>query len=230
MPHNLKDYFLIIILLVGTRHTQVNAELLNPDPTRFSNAFEQFKVSDKSFALPVGKLTLFTGSSSIRRWKSLASDFPEITLVNRGFGGSHISDVIYYYNNLFPRYRPKQIIFYCGENDLWSGKSVDQVFKDFQTLWYKINMDLPNTKLIYLSCKPSPKRFKKWNIYQSLNLRIKNLCLRNQKLFFVDLTPTLLNPNFTFNKKFWDEDQLHVNQLGYGLWKKWLHPVLHLSR
>jgi lysophospholipase L1-like esterase len=198
----------------------------NPDPERFSDSFAKFDQEDGDKPPILSSLTLFTGSSSIRRWESLSSDFPRLTLLNRGFGGAHISDVIHFYKQLFIRYRPERIVFYCGENDLWSGKSVTQVLNDFHVLWTKLKEDLPGAQLIYLSCKPSPQRISKWYIYQNLNLRIKNKCLRDSQLSFVNLAPTLLKPNLTFHPGLWAADNLHVNQAGYDRWKHWLGPIL----
>jgi len=203
-----------------------STESKSPDPLRFAKDFEKFADLDQEQSSTPEKITLFTGSSSIRLWKSLEEDFAELSPLNRGFGGAHISDVLFYYDLLFSLYRPHQIVFYCGENDLWSGKPVDQVFQDFSSLWKRIGKDLPLTQLIYLSCKPSPKRFSKWNLYQSLNLKIKNVCLREEKLTFIDLSPTLLLPNMTFHTERWKDDQLHVNQLGYNFWKKWIRSAM----
>jgi len=162
-------------------------------------------------------------------WESLESDFSEINLINRGFGGAHLSDVLHYYDRLITKYRPQRIVLYCGENDLWSGKSVGRVMKDFHTLWAKINIDLPTTTLVYLSCKPSPKRISKWNTYQSLNLLIKNLAQRDSKLTFVDISPTLLRPNLSFYPGLWKNDDLHLNQAGYDRWTAWIRPTLGLK-
>ena len=203
--------------------------LKDPDPKRFSESFEKFARDDQHSKPNPAKLALFTGSSSIRRWDSLATDFPELNLLNRGFGGSQISDVLYYYPLLFTRYQPQKVIFYCGENDLWKGKPVAQVFHDFKTLWLKIKKNLPGTSLFYLSCKPSPKRISKWNLYQSLNLKIKNLALRDSRITFIDLAPTLLKPNQSFYPEIWDPDNLHVNELGYQSWRLWIRPVLGLQ-
>jgi hypothetical protein len=198
----------------------------NPDPKRFLDSFKTFKKLDQQKDSTTNKITLFTGSSSIRMWESLEDDFPEINLINRGFGGSHLSDVIFFYERLFPNYKPVQIVLYCGENDLWSGKSVNQVFADFKLLWRKIKIDLPESKIYYLSCKPSPKRISKWNIYQSLNLRIKNLSLRNSNLTYIDISPTLLKPDMTFYLGLWKNDNLHLNQNGYVKWTKWIRSFI----
>ena len=201
----------------------------DPDPERFSDDFKKFARNEQSTKIQTGKITLFTGSSSIRMWESLESDFSEINLINRGFGGAHLSDVLHYYDRLFTKYRPKRIVLYCGENDLWSGKSVGRVMKDFHALWAKINIDLPATTLVYLSCKPSPKRISKWNTYQSLNLLIKNLAQRDNKLTFVDISPTLLRPNLSFYPGLWKNDDLHLNQAGYDRWTAWIRPTLGLK-
>jgi lysophospholipase L1-like esterase len=215
-----------VLILPVLFYSSSVGEIKNPDPERFSASFNKFSEQDLKNKRQGSGLTLFTGSSSIRRWDTLQMDFPHLHLLNRGFGGAHISDVLYFYDDLFLRYKPTRVVFYCGENDLWSGKPVSQVMNDFLALWAKIEKDLPECSLIYLSCKPSPKRISKWNTYQALNLRIKNLCLRKGRLTYVDLSPTLLKPNFTFNPKQWDPDQLHVNQTGYQRWTTWLRPML----
>jgi lysophospholipase L1-like esterase len=215
-----------VLILPVLFYSSSVGEIKNPDPERFSASFNKFSDQDLKNKRQGSGLTLFTGSSSIRRWDTLQMDFPHLHLLNRGFGGAHISDVLYFYDELFIRYKPTRVVFYCGENDLWSGKPVSQVMKDFLALWAKIEKDLPECSLLYLSCKPSPKRISKWNTYQALNLRIKNFCLRKGRLTYVDLSPTLLKPNFTFNPKQWDPDQLHVNQTGYQRWTTWLRPML----
>ena len=201
----------------------------DPNPERFSEDFKKFARNEQSTKIQTEKITLFTGSSSIRMWESLESDFSEINLINRGFGGAHLSDVLHYYDRLFTKYRPQRIVLYCGENDLWSGKSVGQAMKDFHALWAKINIDLPATTLVYLSCKPSPKRISKWNTYQSLNLLIKNFAQRDNKLTFVDISPTLLRPNLSFYPGLWKNDDLHLNQAGYDRWTAWIRPTLGLK-
>jgi lysophospholipase L1-like esterase len=118
-----------------------------------------------------------------------------------------------------------RIIFYCGENDFWSGKPVDQVKGNFSALWLKIKEDLPKSDLVYLSCKPSPKRISKWNLYQSLNLKIKKLSHSEERLHFVDISKTLLKSDMTFHKDLWRADNLHLNAGGYTKWSGADTPV-----
>ena len=117
-------YLFLFLIFFQLAYSKVN----NPDPKGFWIALKPSRKLDQQKDSTTKKITLFTGSSSIRMWESLEDDFPEINLINRGFGGAHLSDVIFFYDRLFSNYKPEQIVLYCGENDLWSGKSVNQVF------------------------------------------------------------------------------------------------------
>jgi lysophospholipase L1-like esterase len=196
------------------------------DPLRFAKDFEKFAELDKVNPPPAKNLTLFTGSSTIRRWTTLPKDFPEIPVLNRGFGGSQLNQVLHHFDDLFPRYKPVRIVLYCGENDLWDGKTVEKALTEFTTLVTRIRKVLPNTPLIYLSCKPSPKRMSKWKTYQELNGKIRTHCEKDQLLTFVDLSTILLGPDGKPAPGIWDKDDLHVNQAGYDRMTKLLAPLL----
>ena len=221
---------LLSIFIIGQTGLFIANAKKNPDPKRFSDSFEKFVQEDTKGPKLTRPLTLFTGSSSIRRWDGLEKDFPQHNPLNRGFGGAHISDLLHYYDQLFPKYKPERIVMYCRENDLWSGKSVSQVFEDFSDPLEKNSTGSSFCILDLSILQTISQRFEKWNTYQALNLRIKNFCLRDDKLDFVDLSPTLLKPSFKFNPTHWDKDQLHVNRLGYDQWRDWLRPILNISR
>jgi len=212
--------FLAVVFLAGVPETRKS------DPLRFVKDFEKFAELDKANPPPTKNLTLFTGSSTIRRWNTLSKDFPEIPVLNRGFGGSQLHQVLHHFDDLFPRYKPVRIVLYCGENDLWDGKPVEQALTEFTTLVTRIRKVLPNTPLIYLSCKPSPKRMSKWKTYQELNGKIRTLCEKDPLLTFVDLSTILLGPDGKPTPGIWDKDQLHVNQAGYDRMTKLLAPLL----
>ena len=196
------------------------------DPLRFVKDFENFAELDKANPPPTKNLTLFTGSSTIRRWTTLSKDFPEIPVLNRGFGGSQLHQVLHHFDDLFPRYKPVRIVLYCGENDLWHGKTIEKTLDEFTTLATRIRKILPNAPLIYLSCKPSPKRMSKWAIYQDLNEKIQTFCEKDPLLTFVDLSGILLAPDGKPDAGVWDKDRLHVNQAGYARLTKLLSPLL----
>lgn len=196
------------------------------DALRFVKDFEKFAEVDKVNPPPAKNLTLFTGSSTIRRWNTLSKDFPKIPVLNRGFGGSQLHQVLHHFDQLFPRYKPVRIVLYCGENHLWHGKTIEKTLDDFTTLVTRIHKVLPNTPVVYLSCKPSPKRMSKWLTYQELNGKIQTLCEKDPLLTFIDISPALLGSDGKPASDIWDKDQLHLNQAGYDRLTKLLAPVL----
>ena len=197
----------------------------NPDPARFSNAIATFEKEDAG-RKPVADLTLFTGSSSIRMWKSLTTDFPDRKVLNRGFGGSHISDVLHYFDVVVARHKPKVIVLYCGENDLWSGKPPKQVFTDFLEFVRRVHALDSKIKIHYLAAKPSPKRMSKWDIYQTCNRLIANHSAKDKRLHFVDISKVMLGKNGQPLPDIWLKDKLHMNASGYARWTKLLSPIL----
>ena len=218
----MKTYLLRTILLL-TFHGLAAQE--GPNPARFFKAISTFEQEDAE-RKPVADLTLFTGSSSIRMWKSLITDFPDRKVLNRGFGGSHISDVLHYFDIVVARHKPKAIVLYCGENDLWSGKPPKQVFADFREFVRRVNALDPEIRIYYLACKPSPKRFEKWEIYQTCNRLIANHCDKDDRLNFVDVSKVMLGKDGQPLPGIWLKDKLHMNQAGYARWAKLLTPML----
>src|SRR3954462_2033114 len=108
----------------------------------FEKEIEAFEAADKTNPPPKNAI-LFIGSSSIRMWKDLAKDFPEFQVINRGFGGSEISDSVHYADRIVLPYHPRQIIMYAGGNDIHGGKSPEQVFSDFKAFVGAVRKALP---------------------------------------------------------------------------------------
>ena len=183
--------FSLVLALLAVIVVSGETRIPSPDPERFAKAIANFQKEDPGQD-PVDTLTLFTGSSSIRMWKSLAKDFPDHETLNRGFGGSHLSDALHYFDILVARHKPAVIVLYCGENDLWSGKPPEQVFEDFKTFAKRVHEKFPQTRIHYLACKPSPKRWEKWRLYQRCNRMIANGCAKDKRLNFVDVSKVML--------------------------------------
>ena len=204
----------------------------NPDPQRFAKAIAAFEKQDAQAAeqkpAPASTpLTLFTGSSSIRMWTTLEQDFPKLRLLNRGFGGPHLSDVLHYFTPLVTRHKPDVIVLYCGENDLWSGKPPKQVLADFREFARRVHALSPATTIHYLACKPSPARFAKWKLYQTCNQAIARLCQKDERLHFIDVSTVMIDPETQKPRPdIWLDDKLHMNAKGYARWTKLLAPIL----
>ena len=168
---------------------------------------------------------LFTGSSSIRLW-DLEHAFPERRFVNRGFGGSTLRDLIRYAPRIFLPLRPRLIVIYSGDNDLAEGLTPREVAADFATLVAWIDRELPETKVIMLSIKPSESRWELVQAQREANRRIEAICAEDPELRYVDVAACLLADDGRPNPAYFDEDQLHLNDAGYELWTTRLREVL----
>lgn len=174
-----------------------------------------------------GKI-LFVGSSSFRMWKDLDSAFPNHAIVNRSFGGSSLLDQIEYRSSLISSYRAKQIVMYCGENDLAANERTTgyDVYLRFRTLFRAIRKDQPGVPFVYVSMKPSPSRLKLLPKMKDGNRRIRQYLRKYSKTTYVDIVTPMLKPNGEPREELFLDDKLHMNAQGYAIWTKAIEPVL----
>jgi len=216
---------LALIVIPVFLYLQLFAELPDPDPLRFTKEINSFTEWDQKNSSPADAI-LFAGSSSIRLWQTHTA-FPKLPIINRGFGGAHISDMLHFYQETIKVYSPRVIVFYCGDNDITAGKSVSQVLADYIEFITKIKTDLPGVRLIYLPVKPSVSRWDKWPVMDQLNQEIKQYNASDSNLYYIDTaTPMLVNGEKPGPELLMD-DGLHLNQTGYALWTAVLTPIIH---
>lgn len=161
---------------------------------------------------------LFVGSSSFRAWKNLRNDFPRLNVINRGFGGSHLEDIIHYAPQIIFPYHPKAVIIYAGDNDIAADKTVERVFADYKTLVGMIEKSFPKAKIIYVSIKPSPSRRVFWEKFQQVNGLIKVETDKDKKLYFADIWQPMLTASGEPRDEFYLPDRLHMKPAGYEIW------------
>jgi lysophospholipase L1-like esterase len=195
------------------------------DPARFEPEIATFEKWDRQNAVPRDAI-LFVGSSSIRLWQT-AESFPDLPVINRGFGGSTIADVNHFADRIVFKYKPRVIVFYAGDNDIAAGRSPDKVFADFERFANMVELRLPHTQIVFLSIKPSPSRWKLWPQSQTVNARVKELMKNNDRLTYIDVATPLLGPDGQPRKELFRDDGLHLNPSGYKLWNEALAPQLH---
>ena len=134
-----KRFLLLLILLLSVA---VIAD--EPEVNRWEAAIQAFETMDKENPPKQGAV-LFVGSSSIRMWKTLKTDFPNIDVINRGFGGSGVEDLVYFANRIVIPYHPRLVVVYSGVNDIARGKSPENVLQDFRTIVQAVHNSLPET-------------------------------------------------------------------------------------
>jgi len=177
-------------------------------------------------ANPLQEGILFTGSSSIRMWKDPAKDFNNPKILNRGFGGSQIIDLIENFDQVILKYHPQKIVIYSGDNDIQEGKSAEIVFGDFCTLYGMIKAKLPNARVYYIAIKPSLSRWAKVIEIQKANTMINEYLNAKSNAAFVDIFSPMIDLNGKPSEKWFMEDGLHMTDEGYQLWTKILAPYI----
>jgi len=193
----------------------------------FWNEIQAFKKED-SLTPPKKNPILFVGSSSFRLWTNVQEYFPKHTIINRGFGGSTLTDVIRYEEATIFKYKPRQVIIYCGENDLASSDTVTakKVLQRFQKLFGDIRKRLPNVPVVFISIKPSPSRWRLKDKIIEANKLVKKFLATKKKTAFADVWPLMLDGEGRPNEALFVEDKLHMNQEGYAIWAKVLDKYL----
>jgi hypothetical protein len=181
---------------------------------RFEKEIKAYEASDQKTPPPSGAI-LFTGSSSIRRWTSLAQDFPEHQVINRGFGGCQLADVIYYADRIIIPYKPKMIVVGAGGNDINAGKSPQQVLADFQTLVDKVRAQLPEARIAFIEINPSPARWSQASQQREANRLVKDYVAKGQNLDYIELFDAFLGPGGKPQEELYVADRLHQNAEGY---------------
>ena len=169
---------------------------------------------------------VFTGSSSVRMWRTLADDFPGKPILNRGFGGSQVRDAVHYADEVAIRYQPRKILVYSGDNDINAGRSPEQVLADFRAFVARIRRDLPGTPIAFLAIKPSPSRIEQLPRQQRANALMKAEAARTPNVEFIDVATPMLGANGQPRAELFIEDRLHMNAAGYALWREVVAPYL----
>jgi lysophospholipase L1-like esterase len=194
---------------------------------RFYNDIQAFKKKDSIHFPPKGAI-VFAGSSSFTKWTDIEKYFPGYSIINRGFGGSSFTDVIKYEKDIIFPYQPKQVVIYCGDNDLAASDTVTAqiVFQRFKTLFQDIRMQLPNAGIVFVSIKPSPSRQRLMPEMKKANELIKQFLLTKKNTAFADVYNKMLTQDGMPIKDIFISDSLHMNEKGYAIWKKVIEPYL----
>jgi lysophospholipase L1-like esterase len=206
------------VLDTGVRAAQEQQQ--NP----WEETIKFFEEWDRKNSYP-SDAVLFVGSSSIRMWPTCEC-FEEFDVINRGFGGSQISDVNYFAERIVLRYEPKVIVFYAGDNDVAGGKSALRVFEDYKKFTNLVQKELPGIQIIFISIKPSQSRWSVWPVMNEANMLIKDFSDKDDRLFYFDGATPLLTEDGKPNSGLFLEDNLHLNSKGYELWARLLKPVI----
>ena len=223
-------HYLYLLLFFLAACNEIRKEEISipeaPPPPPFWNDIQNFKKQD-SVSFPPKNAILLIGSSSFTKWTDVQDYFPGYTIVNRGFGGSTLLDEIFYVNDIVFPYQPKQIIIYCGENDLASSDTVTatMVVDRFKQLFQMIR-EKTQGSIAYISMKPSPSRRHLFSKMREGNQLIKDFLSTQKNAAFIDVHLPMLKETGEPIPEIFLDDSLHMNAKGYAIWKKQIQPYL----
>jgi lysophospholipase L1-like esterase len=212
---------------VGARALSAQSGAAAPTlgPTRFEADIRAFEAADRANPPPMGGI-VFVGSSSIKNWTNVAADFPGLPVLNRGFGGSTLADVVYYADRIVLPYRPRLVVLYAGDNDLVEGRTPERILTDYRAFVARLRAALPAARLGFVSIKPSPSRRGYMDRARETNRRIRAEIARDSLQAYVDVFTPMLSTRGQPRPELFLADSLHLTRAGYLLWRALLAPVV----
>jgi lysophospholipase L1-like esterase len=199
-----------------------------PRPHNFARWEKEIAAYEDVTNPPPKGAIVFTGSSTIRLWKTLAADFPGHEVINRGFGGSEIIDVAHFADRIIVPYQPSMVVLRAGGNDLWAGKTPEQVFADFKIFVKTVHAKLPSTKIVYISWSPSIARWSQAGKEKALNDLVKKYIHGKPYLMYLETYDLPLGPDGNPRRELFVADKLHFSAEGYKLLAERVRSQLHL--
>ena len=192
---------------------------------RFESEIRTFEDSDRIRPPRPGGI-VFVGSSSIRMWPDLRADFPGLNVIQRGFGGSRLDEVVRYAPRIVLPYRPALVVLYAGENDIAENRTPEQVFDAYKAFVRLVRDTLPQTPIAFVSIKPSPSRWGLADKMRVTNEMIRTYAATHPGLSFVDVFPLMIGAGGRPRSELFVSDSLHMNRSGYAIWRSALLPIV----
>jgi hypothetical protein len=215
------------LLLVAATLSIQAAPVQKPIELPFAKEVAAFKAIDQKTSPAKGQI-LFIGSSTFTIWQDAQAFFPSHKILNRAFGGSRLLDQMNFVNDVVFPYEPKQIVIYCGENDLGGEPNLPayKVLERFEKLYGLLRARLPKTPIAYVSMKPSPSRFHLASKFIAANRWIREFCEKQPSTEFIDTWSAMLDASGRPRQELFTKDDLHMNAYGYRLWAPIIEPHL----
>ncbi len=219
----MRGSFLFLVLFISLQAALTAQTVVSP----YAADILQFRQSDSLIPPPANPI-LFIGSSSFTMWKDVNDYFPDKPILNRAYGGSCLTDLIRDYPITVLPYKPKQIVIYCGENDFAREDTLlpSDILERFSRLFSILRINLPETKITFVSMKPSPSRWHLREKYLEGNRLIRKYIRKQDNADYIDVWSKMLNDKKEPKTEIFLEDQLHMNPQGYLIWKKAIYRHL----
>lgn len=174
-------------------------------------------------AQPLQGVIAFYGSSSIRLWTTLASDFSGLSVVNLGFGGATLAACVHFFERLVLLCAPASLVLYAGDNDLGDGRRPEEVVGSFRALRDKVQRHLPRARFAFISIKPSPARAHLRGRIEAANRLVQVELAGWPAAAYIDVYRPMLGADGQPRRELFLADGLHLSAEGYRLWAQVLN-------
>jgi lysophospholipase L1-like esterase len=214
-------------LAEGLNIISMISKSLSGDPKAWESTIQKFEAHDR-LQPPPTDVIVFTGSSSITFWSTLAHDMAPLPVINRGFGGSRLNDVVYYAPRIVVAYKPRAVVLFAGTNDIAGSKpkTAQEVFDGYRAFVDVVHATLPATPIYYIAITPTPSRWKLWPIVEQANRLIADHTQTDPRLYFIDMTDVILGADDKPDRSLFRLDRLHPSHKGYAVWTAKIKPIL----
>ena len=213
---NLTGLLLVFLSIAAT--SQENESKWEP----YIRYFEQLDVEE----MPPKNAVLFVGSSSIVFWRSLQEDMSPLAVINRGFGGSQMHELNQFRDRIVTKYKPRAIVIYEGDNDVFFGKSPEQILESYDDFIGHIDKELPDADICFIAVKPSISREELWPTMEEVNRELMKRADDREDMCYLDIASPMMKGEGFVREDLFVEDGLHLNTKGYEVWTETVRPIL----
>jgi len=215
----------LCLAITGSLATMVPAADVKNADVPFEKDIVAFETSDRTTPPPKGAI-LFVGDSQFTRWKSIHDDLQGYTVINRGFGGSKMADVLRYTDRIVIPYRPRLIVVNAGGNDIHAGRTPEEVLSDFKSFVAKVQAALPQTRIALSGLQPSPARWNQADTRRRFNTMLRAYVATQKNVVYLDLFDAYLGADGKPREELFVADKLHHSAAGYEVRVRITRPVM----
>lgn len=163
---------------------------------------------------------LFIGSSSIRLWRNIDKDMAPYPVIQRGFGGANLRDLLVYENRLVNPHTFRAICVFIA-NDIHGGeadRTPEEVFTLYKQLIKSIRKEHKKEPIFWIQITPTESRWHVWDKTQKANELIKSYTEKHKNLYYIQTAESYIGSDGKPIKEYFLEDKLHLTQKGYDVW------------
>ena len=168
---------------------------------------------------------VFLGDSITEGWKTLAKDFPDFKVANRGIGGDTTRGVLYRLNTDVLALKPAAVVLLIGINDIGLGGKPEDIVDNIKGILFALKRSNPHLPVIVCKVMPSStKQYRPADKIEQLNALVDEIVKSDPQCIRCDTWSIYADENGNCKREEFS-DLLHPNAIGYAKWTDALKPI-----